>query len=66
MHALNTSGILELLKLRGPFFPDKVIATLNPTREQAMRCFFMRHGRIADVELLPGLTDAQAVEKSRE
>jgi hypothetical protein len=31
-----------------------------------MRCFFKRGGHIAAVELLPGLNDAEAVEKSRE
>jgi hypothetical protein len=28
-----------------------------------MRCFFMRGGHIVDVELIPGLTDEQAIEK---
>jgi hypothetical protein len=31
-----------------------------------MRCFFKRDGRIAAVELLPGLKDAEAVAKSHE
>jgi hypothetical protein len=31
-----------------------------------MRCFFKRGGHIAAVEVLPGLNDAEAVEKSRE
>jgi hypothetical protein len=30
-----------------------------------MHCFFMRSGRIAGVEELPGLSDEEAVEKSR-
>ncbi len=30
-----------------------------------MRCFFLRGGHIAAVELMPGLTDEQAVEKCR-
>ena len=30
-----------------------------------MRCFFMRDGHIAGVEELPGLSDAEAVERSR-
>jgi hypothetical protein len=28
-----------------------------------MRCYFMRDGHIVDVELIPGLTDEQAIEK---
>lgn len=31
-----------------------------------MRCFFLRRGHIAGVELLPGLGDAEAVEKCRQ
>jgi hypothetical protein len=31
-----------------------------------MRCFFMKGGHIADVEVLEGLSDQEAVEKSRE
>jgi len=31
-----------------------------------MRCFFMRSGHIAGVEELPGLSDEEAVAKSRE
>jgi hypothetical protein len=30
-----------------------------------MRCFFMRSGHIGGVEELPGLSDEEAVEKSR-
>jgi hypothetical protein len=31
-----------------------------------MRCYFMKNGHIAAVEELPGLSDEEAVEKSRE
>jgi hypothetical protein len=31
-----------------------------------MGCYFMRGGHIFDVELLPGLTDEQAIEKGHE
>jgi hypothetical protein len=34
--------------------------------EGAMRCFFLRKGHIVAVEMLPGLSNAEAVEKSHE
>jgi hypothetical protein len=33
---------------------------------EAVRCYFMRGGHIADVEVLEGLSDQEAIEKSRE
>jgi hypothetical protein len=32
-------------------------------KEAVVRCFFMKHGHITAVELLPGLNDEEAVKK---